>query len=275
VPKQKTPPPTSEKPIANIGAPLRRLRVIPLERPIPDGPATLAERIVTARHAANLSQGRLAQRIGVSRGAVGQWETGATEPNDSNLRRVAIETGAPYEWLATGRGGGARFTPKQTLIFPIPLAGAVEAGVFRALEIEAKNPKDSPVMGDPRYAEVPQYAWEVRGDSMTLAGIDDGMYILTATADDFREKYGPVKVGSFVIVQRLRADGSERELSVKEYSIPRPLGDSRDGFELRPRSPNNAHKSYFISADTGEQLEGTQEIEIVGVVLAAIRLFNP
>ena len=45
-----------------------------------------------ARLKKNLSQAALAAKIGVTRGAVGQWETGATEPSDANLRRVATET---------------------------------------------------------------------------------------------------------------------------------------------------------------------------------------
>jgi transcriptional regulator with XRE-family HTH domain len=236
---------------------------------------TLAGRIAMARAAAKLSQSGLAQRVGITRGAVGQWESGATEPSDANLRRVAYETGSPYEWLATGRGD-ARLgqVPWPSDTPAIPLAGTLEAGVFRSIELENKEPRLSQISADLRYPEVPQYAWEVRGDSMNLAGIDDGMYIVAATADDFREKYGPIKMGSFVIVQRLRGHKeAERELSVKEYI---PL---EQGIELRPRSANKAHKSYIPSVANPLGLDfgipAGDDIQVIGVVLSAIRTFNP
>jgi transcriptional regulator with XRE-family HTH domain len=238
---------------------------------------TLAGRIATVRAAAKLSQSGLAQRLGITRGAVGQWESGATEPSDANLRRVAHETGARYEWLATGRGD-ARIgqMPWPSDNFVIPLAGTLEAGVFRSVELENKESRLSQISADLRYLEVPQYAWEVRGDSMNMAGIDDGMYIVATTAHDFREKYGPIKMGSFVIVQRLRGhEAAERELSVKEYV---PLETE---IELRPRSANQAHRSYYyipLGANPRQLRFGIppdDDIQVIGVVLSAIRTFNP
>jgi transcriptional regulator with XRE-family HTH domain len=245
-------------------------------------PRTLAQRIIEARRMVQMSQSQLAQRIGITRGAVGQWETGITEPSDANLRRVAFETEASYEWLATGRGkrqeGGRG---GLGLFTSLPLAGTLEAGVFRTIELENKALKDSEIRADLRYSQVPQYAWEVRGDSMNSAGIGDGTYIIAAAAEDFRKEFGPIKFGSYVIVQRLREGDREYELSLKQYIVhPRsPVGGGNpyDQAELRPRSTNKAHKSLLIplkSALFGEpDTEG--EIEIIGVVLSVVRLLNP
>jgi transcriptional regulator with XRE-family HTH domain len=234
---------------------------------------TLAERITEARAAAGLSQGGLAKRVGVTRGAVGQWETGTTEPNDSNLRRIAIETGSSYEWLATGRGeyGGPAYTSG-----PIPFGGVVEAGVFRAIELEKWESRITLFRPLTSYAEVQQYAWEVRGDSMDLAGINDGMWLIAAKADEFREHYGPIKINSTVIVQRLREGGTERELSVKQYGFPGGVKQP-DRRELHPHSTNKAHKSYIIPTAVAEKADiaSPSDIQIIGVVLAAIRLFQP
>jgi transcriptional regulator with XRE-family HTH domain len=66
--------------------------------------ADLAVRLVTVRDHAGWSQTRLAKEVGVSRGAVGQWESGRTEPSAANLREIAVRAGVDYDWLATGRG---------------------------------------------------------------------------------------------------------------------------------------------------------------------------
>jgi transcriptional regulator with XRE-family HTH domain len=64
----------------------------------------MADRIKEARKRAGLSQTVLANRLEVSRGAVGQWETGETAPNTTNLYKIAVTLGVNYEWLSKGRG---------------------------------------------------------------------------------------------------------------------------------------------------------------------------
>jgi hypothetical protein len=113
---------------------------------------------------------------------------------------------------------------------------------------------------------------------MNLAGIDDGMYLIAAKTEDFRERYRPIKIHSIVIVQRLREGGTERELSVKQYGFPK--GDylvKPVARELSSHSTNKAHKSYIIPAAVAENPDtaASSDIQIVGVVLAAIRPFNP
>lgn len=77
----------------------------------------LSTRIRKARLLAGLSQAELAQRVGVQRSAATQWEhPHGTVPSMHHLLRVAAETGACTEWLATGRG------PMR------PAAGATVAG---------------------------------------------------------------------------------------------------------------------------------------------------
>lgn len=80
--------------------------------PIADGdlsilfaiPLTLADRITTVRERAGWSQTQLAAEVGVSRGAVAQWEVGKTEPSASNLREIAVKAAVGFDWLAIGRG---------------------------------------------------------------------------------------------------------------------------------------------------------------------------
>lgn len=64
-----------------------------------------AARIRTARRRAGLSQKDLAAQLGVSRGAVANWESAkGVLPATERLQHLAHVTGMAFEWLATGRG---------------------------------------------------------------------------------------------------------------------------------------------------------------------------
>jgi transcriptional regulator with XRE-family HTH domain len=65
----------------------------------------LYERCREARRRTGLSQEKLALELGVSRGAVAQWEMErGTSPSVDNLIALARRTGVGFEWLATERG---------------------------------------------------------------------------------------------------------------------------------------------------------------------------
>jgi transcriptional regulator with XRE-family HTH domain len=65
----------------------------------------LSTRIRLARRRAHLSQEALARELGISRGAVANWECSlGALPATSRLERLARITSVNFEWLATGRG---------------------------------------------------------------------------------------------------------------------------------------------------------------------------
>jgi transcriptional regulator with XRE-family HTH domain len=65
----------------------------------------LYNRVREARSLTGLSQERFAEAIGVSRGAVAQWEMReGTAPSVDNLIKIAKLSGIAFEYLATGRG---------------------------------------------------------------------------------------------------------------------------------------------------------------------------
>jgi transcriptional regulator with XRE-family HTH domain len=69
----------------------------------------LSDRIRMARSAAKLSQAELATRVGVTPGAVAQWESpSGTKPGTERLEAIATVTGAVFEWLAIGKGDPRR-----------------------------------------------------------------------------------------------------------------------------------------------------------------------
>lgn len=65
----------------------------------------LHDRIRRARTMARLTQQELADRIGVHRSAVTQWESySGSAPSMDHLIQIALHTGLALEWIGTGRG---------------------------------------------------------------------------------------------------------------------------------------------------------------------------
>lgn len=64
---------------------------------------SIGERIVQLRKEQNLSQGQLAQLMGVSRQAVSKWETDQSAPDSIKLIQLADVLDTDVEYLASGR----------------------------------------------------------------------------------------------------------------------------------------------------------------------------
>lgn len=76
-------------------------------------------RIREARRRVGVSQEEFALRLGVSRGAVAQWEMdGGTSPTVKNLEQIALQSGMAFEWIATGRGPKAFGEPMVREEYP-------------------------------------------------------------------------------------------------------------------------------------------------------------
>ena len=63
---------------------------------------SIGERIISLRTAASLSQGQLADRMGVSRQAVSKWENDLSCPDPLRLIQLADALGTDVEYLASG-----------------------------------------------------------------------------------------------------------------------------------------------------------------------------
>lgn len=74
------------------------------------GASGVAERIRTRRRTLGLTQDELAQRIGVSRSAIAQWETDRTGQVRGNLTRMAAVLGVSVGYLLTGDQDGVIVT---------------------------------------------------------------------------------------------------------------------------------------------------------------------
>lgn len=63
----------------------------------------ITQRLSDRRRSAGLSQEELADRLGVSRQAVSNWERGLSSPDTENLLALARVYGTSVDWLLTGR----------------------------------------------------------------------------------------------------------------------------------------------------------------------------
>lgn len=68
--------------------------------------ATLGDRITAGREAVGLSQGQLAERLGVKEKTIQAWENDRVEPRANRAQMLAGLLGVSLIWLLTGEGDG-------------------------------------------------------------------------------------------------------------------------------------------------------------------------
>lgn len=177
-----------------------------------------------------MSEQQFADAIGVSRGAVQQWERpGGTAPRRSNQQQVARILGLSVAELLSG---GSNVGGRMVVRAEVPLVSEVEAGKYTV--IDNFKPKD-------RFETVPvtvevnrhTYALRVHGDSM-----------VSATGDSFPEgsvvviePEMPALPGDYVIAlntdnettfKQLVKDGGDLYLKPLNSRYPiKPLGTAR------------------------------------------------
>ena len=88
---------------------------------------TINERILALRRAAGLSQEALAEQVGVSRQAIGKWESGASLPGLDNLQELARALGVSCDELLTGKESGTENTAGQDGVALLDAQNAAQA----------------------------------------------------------------------------------------------------------------------------------------------------
>ncbi len=71
-----------------------------------DDAATLGDRLAAAREAASLTQGQLADKLGVKKDVLVAWENDRKEPRANRLQMLTGLLGVSLRWLLTGVGEG-------------------------------------------------------------------------------------------------------------------------------------------------------------------------
>ena len=110
-------------------------------------------RLKELRTAHKLSQQKVADYLHVSRSTVGMWETGASQPDTGNLKKIADYFGVSIDYLLE--------QPPQNI--KVPVLGSVAAGIpIEAVEnIEDYEEIPSKTAGSKEY-----FALRLQGDSM-------------------------------------------------------------------------------------------------------------
>ena len=128
----------------------------------------IANNIKRLRTENNWTQEQLAEKVGVTRATVTQWETGWSQPRMGAVQRLAGAFGVSVSEVVDNiRSAG---------FSPVPLHGRVAAGVpIEMLEVD--DMKEAPA----RYVDDDPDAFMVRviGDSMNRS-IHDGMFALVS-----------------------------------------------------------------------------------------------
>lgn len=73
--------------------------------------ATFGDRLAGAREAAGLSQGTLADKLGVKAATLARWEDDLAEPRANRLNILSGLLGVSLSWLLTGVGDGPSGPP--------------------------------------------------------------------------------------------------------------------------------------------------------------------
>lgn len=155
---------------------------------------------------------------------------------------------------------GPIFT-RSTTTTGLPVAGVVEAGVFRRPGAIKLPSGEIPVPPFPMYPPEDQAAFIVKGGGLDERGISPGM-ILVATKTDVPES--ELQNGSLVIVERSKSSGREVEVSAREVQhFP-------DRTELRARS--RTENIPTISLENGKSIEAGYRVTIAATVLGAVLL---
>ena len=201
--------------------------------------ASLSDMLVYLRKREGFSQQELADKLGMTRSAIGMYETGKREPDLETLEAFADFYNVDMNTL-TGRHN-AQALPANIIPLPkmkkVPLVGQIACGTPILAEQNVTDYVDLPTH---IHAD---YALTCKGDSMVNIGISDGdiVYIREQTE---------VENGQIAVV---RVDD--------EYTLKR-VYFHEDYVELRPENP--VHKAIILR---GHQLE-PEYFEVVRLAAA-------
>ena len=112
---------------------------------------SVGERICELRATQNLSQGQLAEAMGVTRQAVSKWENDLSSPDTLKLIQLAEVLDTDVEYLATGRNT-VRRRPPVVLTKTEVVEKIVEKPVEKIVEKVVEKPVEVPVI---KYVEKP------------------------------------------------------------------------------------------------------------------------
>lgn len=147
----------------------------------------------------------------------------------------------------------------------LPVLEPIRAGNWLEMDglVQVAAAKRFPVARDPRYRHAEQWLRPVSGDSMNKRGILEGdmVHVVSIAGSGHTPETGEI-----VEVQRIRFEGAEREITLKEIEVtPR-------GVVLWPRSTNERYQKPIDLRD-GVKRDEHISVDVTGFVVASIRRF--
>lgn len=182
------------------------------------------------------------------------------------IAKIAHHLGVSPSDLMTGND--APTSRNEPQLVELPVRGQVQAGAWLLIDDVTAEPEYISAARDPRFPRAEQWLSRVRGDSMNNlnvngrpAGIYDGD--LVHCVDAVAAEYQP-RTGDIVEVERVRFQGQERELTLKQVEV------TPNGILLWPRSTNPRWQEP-LSYQEGDADD--VEVRIRGWVVSSLRQF--
>ena len=196
---------------------------------------SLGERVRQLRKERGLSQMELAKAVGMRQQGIQSIEEGKSQ-RPRKLRELAAALGTTEEWLL---GEPPRDIPAELFqLGEIPVIGEVAAGLWMEVGDRPEEPLEMlPFM--PVMSPKATYALRIRGNSVDKIA-PDGSYVICA---DIGITGAGIEDDDLVIVERLQAQGSMREVTVKRVRL------KNDGLVLLPESTDPRWKPVEINSE--------------------------
>lgn len=203
----------------------------------------ISDRIRQARRRKKLSQGKLAEKLGLTRASVSHWEKGETEPKAENARALCALLDIEYHWLLEG--------DTTSISSGLPLRGEVRTGSWIEPSTGPKV-RRIPIAPDPDYPVEAQFALVLRDESANRIA-PEGAFLHCVDA----ELAGlSIRSEDIVIVERM--DNGRVETTVRRarrmnggWDLLPETDDLRwqDNFHVAEADPNSARiKAVVIGA---------------------------
>lgn len=227
--------------------------VLPLFPENPHGNCTpmlseIVARVEQRLKALGITAAAASLRAGLSRDAIRNMQRAAKDDARQGVSTNTLVALAPVlettvSWLLGENDKGPVITTDDVGL--VPFAGIAQAGAFFDVNLYPDDRKRFVrISKDPRYARAKQLAWRIEGDSMDSAGLYPGMFVLGVDYEDFKSIYKRyLEGGDIVVVERLRFNGQEREVTIKRY-----VEESEDVW-LIPESKNPKHMAIMLLSD--------------------------
>lgn len=207
------------------------------------------------------TQEQAAEALGFKPGTYRHYEYASRKIPIEDLEHIATVYGVSVAEVLGSTDPAPPAAAKPSTVHQAVIRGNVAAGVwYDDGDWDGTDSTTVPSVNG-AYGSLPQVAYRVNGDSMNLAGILDGGYVISV---DYWAVRSAITSGDLVIVER-------RESSRVERTVKQVVAGEHE-WRLEPRSSNPKHQPINIpkAADIGHG-PTDREIEIVGYVIGYYR----